>query len=131
MPVLEFLNGFFFVFHSLLILFNLFGWIARATRRWNLALLSLTGVSWFGLGMIYGIGYCPFTDWHWRIRVALGRPDMPNSYVKFLLDSLTPWDWNSALVDAGTAVAFFLALLASLAVNIRDLTAARSKRGLS
>jgi hypothetical protein len=27
-------------------------------------------LSWFGLGLFYGIGYCPSTDWHWRIKRA-------------------------------------------------------------
>jgi uncharacterized membrane protein YeiH len=53
------LDYFFIAFHSALIIFNLFAWIPRFTRRWNLISLGLTAFSWLGLGLFYGIGYCP------------------------------------------------------------------------
>ncbi len=115
-----FLDKFFFVFHSALILFNLFGWTWRTTRRANLITLSLTAASWFILGIWYGIGYCPCTDWHWQVRVQLGHFDMPNSYVKFLIDSLTGLDMPADLVDVLTLVAFLAACAASGYTNWRD-----------
>ena len=63
----KFLDIFFIVFHTSLIFFNLFGWIWKYTRRANLVALLLTGGSWFILGLYYGIGYCPFTEWHWEV----------------------------------------------------------------
>ena len=60
------LNGLFFVFHTAWIAFNCVGWIWRRTRPWQLATVSLTALSWFGLGVWYGWGYCPCTDWHGR-----------------------------------------------------------------
>jgi hypothetical protein len=110
----------FIVFHTTLILFNLFGWIWEATRHWNLATLLITAFSWFGLGIWYGFGYCPCTDWHWQVRRELGYADMPNSYIKFLIEELTGLSIDAAIVDAGTAICFFLALLISLYVNFRD-----------
>ena len=50
MLLYHFLDKFFFVFHSSIILFNLFGWIWRKTRRWNLLLILLTAASWTFLG---------------------------------------------------------------------------------
>lgn len=116
----EFLDTGFIIFHTLVILFNLFGWIWKATRRWNLALLLLTGASWFILGIWHGFGYCPCTDWHWKVRRAIGYTDMPNSYVKFLINQLTGIDLSAALVDTGTFLLFFLALLISIYMNYRD-----------
>lgn len=110
----------FIIFHTVLILFNLFGWIWKRTRRWNLATLLITAFSWFGLGIWYGFGYCPCTDWHWQVRRELGYTDMPNSYIKFLIEHLTGLNIDATIVDAGTAICFFLALLISFYVNFRD-----------
>lgn len=110
----------FIIFHTALILFNLFGWIWEVTRRWNLATLLLTAFSWFGLGLWYGFGYCPCTHWHWLVRRKLGYADMPASYIKFLIQQLTGFNIDANVVDIGTAVCFFLALTISLYVNYRD-----------
>jgi len=114
------LNIFFIIFHTMLILFNLLGWIWKPTRRWNLAILLLTAFSWFGLGIWYGFGYCPCTHWHWMVRRKLGYTDMPNSYIKFLIQQLTGINLDAAVVDVGTAVLFFLAVVISFYVNFRD-----------
>ncbi len=112
----------FIVFHSCLILFNLFGWIWPATRPWNLATLLLTAFSWFFMGIWYGFGYCFCTDWHWQVRRELGHTDMPNSYIKFLIEYLTGLDLSTAFVDMATAILFFAALLISIYVNYRDFS---------
>ncbi len=114
------LNVFFIIFHTALILFNLLGWIWKTTRRWNLAILLLTAFSWFGLGIWFGFGYCPCTHWHWMVRRELGYTDMPNSYIKFLIQQLTGINLDAAVVDVGTAVLFFLAVVISFYVNFRD-----------
>ena len=118
--VYGFLDKFFFGFHSLVILFSLLGWLWTKTRRLNLILLLLTGFSWGVLGIWYGFGYCPSTDWHWQVRMKLGRYDMPASYTKFLVDSITGLDVNARLVDALTLIFFLIALTVSMIVNIRD-----------
>jgi hypothetical protein len=120
-----FLDILFLVFHTAVCLFNTFGWVWRRTRRANLVVLLLTGASWFGLGLWYGIGYCPCTHWHWMVRARLGDADLPNSYMKFLIDRVTGLDVNAALVDAGVVVVFFLSLVLSIVLNILDRRAAR------
>jgi hypothetical protein len=115
-----FLDAFFIIFHSVLIIFNLSGWIWKKTRKLNLLVLGLTAFSWFGLGIFYGFGYCACTDWHWQVRYNMGLYDMPNSYVKFLLDKFTGLDWNTQLVDTATLLLFIAAVLVSLYVNIKD-----------
>jgi len=115
------LDIFFVVFHSFLILFNLFGWIWRRTRIWNLVTLLLTGASWALLGWIVGVpGYCPLTDWHFSVLEKLGRTDLPNSYVKYLADRITGLDFNSGTVDKITLYSFLAALIISLVLNIRQ-----------
>ena len=98
----EFLNIFFFVFHTLLMLFNCFGWAWKKTRRWNLFTLLLTAASWFILGIWYGWGYCFCTDWHWDVREKMGLHDQSASYVHFLLLKLTGINFQKDLVDKGS-----------------------------
>lgn len=115
------LDIFFVVFHTSLIIFNLFGWIWKKTRIANLITLSLTGASWLFLGLIAGVlGYCPFTDWHFDILYKLGKTDLPNSYVKYLADRITGLDFNASVVDSCTLYFFLAALALSLFFNIRD-----------
>jgi hypothetical protein len=116
----SFLDKFLILFHSVFALFNVFGWIWKKTRKLNLLFLLLTAFSWFILGLWYGIGYCPLTEWHWQIRWRLGYQDMPISYIKFLLDTLTGFDFNAFLVDSITAAAFAIALVTSVGLNIKD-----------
>jgi len=115
-----FLDIFFFVFHSAIIIFNLFGWIWKKTRKANLILLLLTAFSWFVLGIWYGFGFCPSTEWHYQVRMQLGETDMPNSYIKFILDSLTGLDFNAKFIDICTLAFFLIALTASIYTNIKD-----------
>jgi Protein of Unknown function (DUF2784) len=114
------LDIFFPVFHTLLVLFNLTGWIWRKTRRLHLVVLTLTCLSWFGLGLFYGFGYCPCTDWHWRVKQELGEADLPDSYVKYYLDLLTGLDWDSLLVDVSVLLLGLVALGTSAWLNWRD-----------
>ena len=115
-----FLDKFFFFFHTLFALFNILGWIWKKTRRLNLIFLFITALSWFVLGMWYGLGYCPFTEWHWQVRQRLGYQDMPASYIKFLLDTFTGLNLNPLMVDIITGTAFGVAVISSLILNIRD-----------
>ena len=116
-----FLDQFFIVFHTLLALFILFGWVWTRTRKINLLSLFFTLLSWTLLGIWFGFGYCPLTDWHWRIRNRLGFYDMPDSYIKFLADTLTGMNWNETVIDIVTGTAFGLAFMISLALNISDM----------
>jgi hypothetical protein len=109
----------FFVFHTGWILFNCLGWIWRRTRPWQLATVSLTALSWFGLGVVYGWGYCPCTDWHWQIRARLGHVDPP-SYVQLLIRELTGLDPGRAAADAVAVVTLAAAAVLSVALNLRD-----------
>ena len=122
-----FLNVFFFVFHTCIVLFIVFGWIWKKTRLGNLILIVLTAFSWFFLGIWFGFGYCPCTDWHWQVRMKLGLYDTSTSYLEFLVENLTGLDVDRGLVDI-FAVAFLVAAFGLSAVlNIRDLKRKRTK----
>ena len=111
------LNIFFLVFHSSLILFNLFGWIWKPLRKINLASLLITGLSWFVLGIFYGIGYCPLTDWHYNVLNELGKTNLPASYIQYLLDFFFNITVSQKTTDLWTMILFFLALICSLYFN--------------
>jgi hypothetical protein len=115
----EVLNLSFFVFHTLWIGFNCVGWLWRRTRRWHLATVCLTALSWFGLGIWYGWGYCLCTDWHWQVRARLGYRD-PASYSQLLVLELTGVDLPPAQADALTAGVFALVTAMSITLNARD-----------
>ena len=108
-------------FHTLLVGFNTLGWAWRRTRRIHLFTIAATLLSWFGLGLIYGWGYCPLTDWHWQVKRALGETDLPASCMKYYLDRITGVDWSSALVDALVIGAALGALVVSVVLNVRDM----------
>lgn len=116
----KFLDIFFVFFHTAVIFFNLLGWIWKKTRRANLVLLLLTGSSWSLLGIFYGWGYCPFTDWHFNVLEKMGRTDLPVSYIQYLGERITGVDLNPLLVDSITLYVFLVCLLISLFINIRD-----------
>lgn len=111
---------FFLVFHTALTLFNVFGWIWNKTRKLNLITLLLTGGSWFILGIFYGMGYCPLTDWHFDILRKLGAENLPASYLKYLLERLSGYAADAGLVNTLTLIFFFAALAISLVLNLRD-----------
>jgi hypothetical protein len=121
--MLQILDYFFILFHSALILFNIFGWIIPKLRFANLITLSITAFSWFVLGIWYGIGYCPFTDWHWKVRQLLGYNDESNSYIHFLILKIFGVNLPANLVDTTTVIVFFMAFFISiyLALNKRIL----------
>ena len=114
-----FLNIFFFVFHTVFTLFNVVGWTLPKTRKLHLITLSITAISWFVLGIWYGLGYCFCTDWHFQIREKMGYIDSSNSYIHFLILQLTGLNLNPKLVDNATLVVFLISFGLSIWVNIR------------
>lgn len=107
--------------HAILIAFNLSGWAFRRTRRLHLVVIGLTIGSWVLLGLVYGFGYCPCTDWHWDVKRALGEQDLPNSWVKYYADAVSGMDVDAGLIDAVVGACGFGALALSVALNLRDL----------
>jgi hypothetical protein len=117
------LNVGFFVFHTALILFNVFGWIHPKTRKWNLASLLLTLAGWTVLGIWYGVGYCLCTDWHWQVRKAMGIEETADSYIVLLVRNLSGWDPPISLANTVAMWVYIGALAMSVALNVRDYRA--------
>jgi len=114
------LNIFFFVFHTAFTLFNITGWAFRNTRRWHLYTMLLTAVSWFILGIWYGLGYCVCTDWHWKVRAAMGIHDQSRSYIHFLILKITGYNLNTDLVEQATLYIFLLCFTLTIWLNFKD-----------
>ena len=113
-------NAFFYGFHTILILFNLFGWLHVRTRRLNLISLLATFGSWVLPGAWMGWGYCFLTDWHYKILRRLGEREMPSNYIAFLIQKITGWLPDNGLVNALTVGLAILAFGCSLWVNLRS-----------
>jgi len=118
--LLEIGDYFFLTFHTALSLFNTFGWIFKKTRPWHLTSILLTASSWFVLGIWYGWGYCPCTDWHWMIRDALGRPIESWSYIHFLIQELTGINAPPEIVDVSVLAVLIVSTVMSVVLNVRD-----------
>ncbi len=112
--VLHILDIFFVIFHSVFILFILFGWIPRRFRVAHLVCVLLTGGSWFILGIFYGMGFCPLTEWHWDVLRQLGKTGLPFSYVQYILDRLLGINIPAGTADSVTLYAWLAALLISI-----------------
>lgn len=123
----RFLDYFFLVFHFALVVFNLFGWVFKKTRRLNLITLGLTFLAWFGLGIFYGIGYCPVTDWHWDVLHNLGQYNLPDSYISYILNRIFNLSVQESLVENLTGLLFFMAFGISGYLNFRDYKRKRKK----
>ncbi len=120
MIVYNILDWFFTVFHTLLIVFSLFGWIWKPLRKLNLAALLLTAASWFIAGIFYGIGYCPLTDWHWSVLRELGETGLPHSYPQYLINRATGIQLQPLTADIITGTSFGVAFVISSFLNARD-----------
>ncbi|MGK7394932.1 MAG: DUF2784 domain-containing protein [Candidatus Cyclobacteriaceae bacterium M3_2C_046] len=118
-PTLVLLDILFFGLHLILIGFNLTGWVWKKTLKLHLATILLTAGSWLVLGIWYGLGYCPLTDWHWQIKRKLGESDLPASFITYFTREVTGIEVSSDLIDWLTAIFFILAAFLSIYRNIR------------
>lgn len=125
--VLVALDHFFVLFHTAFTLFVAVGWSVPALRRTHRYAVAITAFSWFGLGLFTTIGYCPLTDWHWRVLRALGERDLPRSYVQYLVRRILTLDVSAHIVDWSVAVLFAIATL--MAVRLRTSARRREQAG--
>jgi hypothetical protein len=115
--MLRVLDIFFTVLHLAIVGSNLFGWIPKQTRKANFILIVLTAASWFLLGIWYGMGYCPVTEWQWQVKEKLGERNIPGNFIEYIAEKALNQDFNSGFVSTVTAVCFGLAVMASVYVN--------------
>jgi len=104
-----------FLFHTLLIGFNMVGWAWRKTRLLHLVTLGLTAFSWFVLGAVYGWGYCLCSDWHFQVRERLGHNDPETSYIQLLARHVAGVSLSREASDwlAGTVFALIVLVTAA------------------
>ena len=117
---LQILNIFFIVFHTAVLLFNVFGWIWKKTRRWNLCVLLATFFSWLVVGLWKGIGYCLLTDLHWQVRRQLGQKILDGSFLDYLMRGIFGDVPSPDLTRLVCGVTFAIVGVSSIALNIRD-----------
>lgn len=114
---LSLLDHFLTAAHLIVIGLNLFAWVWPKTRKLHLYIVGITLACWLILGIWYGIGYCPLTDWQWQVKSQLGETNLPNSFVKYYLDWLTGKNIPDGTVDIITLVSFLIAIICSVKVN--------------
>lgn len=124
--MLQFLDIFFSILHLALIGFNLFAWIWPQARKAHLITIACTAASWFILGIWFGWGYCPITDWQWQVKEKLGETNLPNSFIKYFADKITGRNLNPTVVDTCTITLFAAATLISAYVNFFSRKAKRN-----
>lgn len=105
------------VLHLVIIGLNLFAWIWPKTRKLHLYVIGITLACWLILGIWYGLGYCPITDWQWQVKTKLGETNLPNSFIKYHLDRLTGRNIPDTTVDIITLGSFLIAIVCSVKVN--------------
>ena len=105
------------IFHMIIIGFNLLGWIWKPTKKIHFWFAMITLFCWVVLGLWYGLGYCPITDWQWNVKAQLGEQNLPASFVKYFVDKLTGLNVSANLIDICTLLFFLLAIIASIKVN--------------
>ncbi|WP_379086993.1 DUF2784 domain-containing protein [Pedobacter sp. UC225_65] len=105
------------ILHLLMIGFNLFGWIFKATRRIHFWFTMLTLSCWTLLGIWFGLGYCPITDWQWKVKEKLGEKNLPDSFIKYFVDKVTGANSNAELIDILTLGFFLIAIAISIKLN--------------
>jgi hypothetical protein len=115
--MLLFLDILLTIVHLSIVVFNLFGWIPRRTRKAHFISVVLTAASWFILGIWYGMGYCPFTDWQWRVKERLGERNMPGNFIEYFAEKIFNYDFDSKFISMVTLVCFLLAIVISVYVN--------------
>ena len=118
--MLQLLNIIIGVFHVLLIVACLIGWIFPRTRKAHLILMGVVLGCWFLLGLKYGIGYCPLTDWHWQVKQMLGEGPLPNSFIKYLWDHIFTSPISPKAADILTFGAFFVSLVPAIYLHCTD-----------
>ena len=115
--MLHLLDIFLSIVHLAIIGFNLFGWIWPSARKAHFISILITAASWFILGIWFGIGYCPVTDWQWKVKEKLGEQNLPASFVTYFANKITGQNFSDAFINKVTVICFALSVLLSIYVN--------------
>lgn len=128
--MLYFLDVLLTLLHLLIIGFNLFGWIFPATRKLHFIFITITAFSWFILGIWFGMGYCPITDWQWQVKEKLGESQLPDSFITYYANKVTGRNFSDAFINRVTLICFISVTLISIYINfLRPKRSHAVKRG--
>lgn len=116
------------VFHSVFILFIVFGWVFYKARKAHLIALISVLLSWIGLGYWYGWGYCILTDYHWAIKKHLGENELPSSFIAYAYEKIFGVLLSDATVEVLAYGLLILSIVMSLTLNFRDKCKSKSFR---
>ena len=115
--MLQFVDVILTIVHLAIVAFNLFGWIPKITRKAHFISIVLTTASWFLLGIWFGMGYCPFTDWQWQVKEKLGEKNLPTNFIEYFSEKITGNDFDSQFINNVIAISFALVALLSVYIN--------------
>ena len=115
--MLHIMDIFLTIVHLSIIGFNLFGWIPKIARKAHFISIVLTAASWLLLGIWFGLGYCPITDWQWEVKARLGERDIPGNFIEYFAEKITGSDFSSTLVNRAVGFCFIVVALVSIYVN--------------
>jgi len=115
--MLIFLDILYTVLHLIIIVFNLTGWMFESTRKVHLFVVGITCFCWLILGIRYGFGYCPLTEWQWEVKARLGENDLPASFITFLINNLLGGKVSENLITNGTGIVFLVVVVITVYLN--------------
>jgi hypothetical protein len=104
---LKVVNLCFHLIHLAIIFFFMFGWLFDTLRLAHLILSFLILLSWCGLGIFFGFGYCLATDLQWKVKKRLNQEPSTEFYVKYMVDKVTGRDMNPSIINSITTYVFF------------------------
>ena len=115
--MLYFIDVLLSLLHVVIILFNLSGWIFPATRKVHFISIVITSFCWFILGIWFGWGYCPLTEWQWRIKERLGETNLPASFITWFVNKITGMHFGDTFINLLTLILFISAMIVSVYFN--------------
>lgn len=116
--MLRLLNIVFHLIHLTIIFIFLFGLFFEKFRPLHFILSISILISWAGLGIIFGFGYCLLTDLHWKVKKKLNQNPGTELYIKYVIDKLTGRDISQDLINILTNCIFFCIFIISAIVFI-------------
>jgi len=103
--------------HAVIAVWCVFGWLVPGAEKLHLFVIVGIAISWYGLGMRYGIGYCILTDWQWRVKERLGRTTKHDSFVHLLLERASGLHINEKQVKRFAYAAYWVSAVISIYIN--------------
>lgn len=115
--MLNFADALLTLLHLIIVGFNLFGWIFPSARKAHFICVAITAFCWFVLGIWFGWGYCPITDWQWHIKEKLGETNLPASFITYYANKISGMHFSDTIINFLTLVLFLAAALVSIYFN--------------